>query len=472
MSAFPSCSPFPFLCLRWTQDGAPARTELVLDSPPIFEHATCSLSILRASPLVAAFGQPESDLCSASLSFALTDLLVDTEHPLSDARLEWNGISMKLAEATLEVGALPRFHVVRRAIVKCLMDSKAPDENAANAAMGSIWTAWVGSGGSPKVLLRRMRLTLEGRTVAQALVERRLSAEKAREFMASDEASRQATVEDLRGVVRSCLAQAARELTPAELSGVSVDRAAGRAVEELAASRSARELAEAGIALGRGISVRRGEFGERVAARDLLLGTIGAEEALAVSRKPAPAPTPRSTMLARLYSVLRAETPPDRCGELARDLERGCYNHAVDRCILSSESFSRSWESPMFVSIYSARCGMVLRNLERGGLVAQETADGGLPGALKQILDGKLDPVTLAERMSAAEICPEASQKVRDHIQRRREQKVKVRLSDMFTCPGCGAREHTSREVQIRGGDEATTTFCKCNQCHSTFTVG
>ncbi len=327
--------------------------------------------------------------------------------------------------------------------------------------------------------LRTPRRQFAGASVAAELLKKTITSATAVDVVSSCAASaEQSALAHLRRVVTIDL-ESERALLDARPGGWSsgdrsVDAIVDGLLDELAKRAGLGEM-DVCIACVRGLRTPRGEFAETSVAAELLEGTITAADAVDAARSPDAAATDeRSTMAAHFYSLLRA-APCDvkQRQMLARGLERECYNYAIGQCVRSENSYEPAWTSSMFVSVYAARCGLVLRNIEVGGLVAQSTsAESGLTDAVVRLARGEWKAADLGKRLTAAEICPQAGQKERDHIERRRGQKVVLKLSSMFTCPHCKARKHTQREVQIRGSDEASTTFCVCHECFGSFTVG
>jgi hypothetical protein len=148
------------------------------------------------------------------------------------------------------------------------------------------------------------------------------------------------------------------------------------------------------------------------------------------------------------------------CRDHAARAERGCYNAAISHC--AEAPYKRQWDSPMFLNVYSARCGLVAANIDPAGAVVRDTRGG--TWALDQLASGAWAPELLGSK-TAAELCPQAGASERDEVQRRLNQKVDEKTSALFTCPRCHRRNHTYRQVQIGGGDEASTFMCTCKVC-------
>jgi DNA-directed RNA polymerase subunit M/transcription elongation factor TFIIS len=146
--------------------------------------------------------------------------------------------------------------------------------------------------------------------------------------------------------------------------------------------------------------------------------------------------------------------------DVARRLERGCYNRALELCKESADNHKRRWDSVMF-----------LADLDCEGRVAAHLAAGGgpsLPPALAKILAGEWHPQALGA-MTADQLCPQAGEAERSLIGRRSLQKVDEKVSSLFSCPQCRARRCTYRQVQIGAADEPSTFMCTCLSCGANF---
>jgi len=197
--------------------------------------------------------------------------------------------------------------------------------------------------------------------------------------------------------------------------------------------------------------------------RLLLIGLMTPQEAVDAAAGRAP-PDPRRLSARQLAAVLRKHVKlAPRAPETAALIEKGCYNATIKRCLLSQDSYRRNWDSPMFLSIYATRIATVCENLDPDGPVARELGLTEMPAA-RELARGAWAPESLGKK-TAAELCPEAGQKIRDRIRLRLDQKVEEKTSSLFPCPRCRKKRHTYRQVQIGAGDEPSTIMCTCLEC-------
>ena len=144
-------------------------------------------------------------------------------------------------------------------------------------------------------------------------------------------------------------------------------------------------------------------------------------------------------------------------------IERSCYNKAIDQCKESSESYIRQWDSSMWINLYSAKTGIVIKHIDPESTVVKQYGS-----LMPKILSNEINIDNIGY-MSEHELCPIANQGIRDNINHRMNQKIEIKTSTMFKCPKCGARDAEYKSVQLRGPDEPATYVCRCNKCKSRF---
>lgn len=212
-----------------------------------------------------------------------------------------------------------------------------------------------------------------------------------------------------------------------------------------------------------------GEFLEATLAAQVADGRVPAEEAAAARVYEAhKCIDERKTIRALFYGLLakdpRFDDPTRR--DYAVRIEKGCYNAAIARCADSAEAYQRQWTSPMFVNVYSARCGLVAANIDPGGRIVQGVQGGAW--ALDRLATQAWAPEALGG-MTESELCPEAGKAERAEVLLRLDQKVDEKTSTLFACPKCHKRNHTYRLVQIGGADEPSTFMCTCKECGTNY---
>ena len=182
------------------------------------------------------------------------------------------------------------------------------------------------------------------------------------------------------------------------------------------------------------------------------------------------AETPRTIMRRTLATMLvaadhRYASNRGLAIEHARAVEVSCYNTTVAICQAAEEPPLRSWTNPVFLDVYSTRCGAI------AGLLDLKSAACRAYGAeiASALASGQLDPAEIGS-MSESDLCPKATAAERRTIAARADQKVDEKESTMFMCPFCHARSCTYSQIQCRSLDEAPDYKCCCLKCGRRFT--
>jgi len=165
-----------------------------------------------------------------------------------------------------------------------------------------------------------------------------------------------------------------------------------------------------------------------------------------------------------IFLLYKYEKNKDTVLDIAKTIEKSCYNAIIKNSKQSEDPPCRQWDSPIFVDIYSNRCGIIYNLLDPNSLT-NKLYDSNL---LKNILDKTIDIKEIGFK-SEKELCPKATQKERNEISIRSEQYVIEKESNLFRCPNCKERRVTYREVQLRALDEAPDYLCKCLNCKHRF---
>lgn len=158
--------------------------------------------------------------------------------------------------------------------------------------------------------------------------------------------------------------------------------------------------------------------------------------------------------------VLATDRP--RALAMAAAVEASCYRAVIRQCKETESPFRRCWESEQFVAQYSGRVGTVFAHIDPDGSVCRAYGSD----LLSRLLAGTTDPKDVGS-LSAAQLCPEATENEKSEIALRSQQKVETKHSELFTCPvkGCGARKTTYREVHTRSLDEPSDVHIQCSLC-------
>lgn len=133
-----------------------------------------------------------------------------------------------------------------------------------------------------------------------------------------------------------------------------------------------------------------------------------------------------------------------------RRLERGCFNTTCVSC--ERDGILCSWVSPKFTARYSAAAYRIIANLGCADLV-------------ERICTNEIAQLDDVAKMSSYELDPRGTQKERDEIELRRQQRVDQKVSKSFQCRRCGHNETTIKSYQARAADEDSALSIKCLRC-------
>lgn len=211
-----------------------------------------------------------------------------------------------------------------------------------------------------------------------------------------------------------------------------------------------------------------GPFPEDTLGQRYAAGGLSAAELLA--SRPA-ALDPREAVRRQFVRALMAADARYGDKQLALDtaaaIESACYNATVRISKGESDPPRRQWEEPLFVDIYSTRCGSVY------GLLDPESTPSRLydPQVVQRLLSGALTPAEIGQ-LEERELCPRALAAERAEIAARSAQRVVAKESAIFACPHCKERRCTYTEVQRRSLDEPPDYICVClnERCRRQFT--
>ena len=161
--------------------------------------------------------------------------------------------------------------------------------------------------------------------------------------------------------------------------------------------------------------------------------------------------------------IIYSEDKP-RVLRVANLIEVSCYNAVIRMSKVAEYPLQRQWSSPLFLDMYSSRCGTINEHISTTSLT--HAAYG--PICIDRLLNRVLLPSALGS-LNVVDICPAATAVERDEIAFRSKQKINQKESNMFSCPNCGVRRCVYTEVQRRALDEAPDYLCNCLQCGKRF---
>ncbi len=160
---------------------------------------------------------------------------------------------------------------------------------------------------------------------------------------------------------------------------------------------------------------------------------------------------PRDTIKLMFEDILKLHESTLNVADVATKLERGCFNATIESC--TADGIDRLMTEPKFLSRYSAYAAKIAANID--------PAIG--THAVNLLINGA-NPHSFA-RMSSIDLCPEASEVVRDNIATRLNIKVERKVSTLYQCGMCKCWKTTYIEYQARSSDEPSTRSFTCTNC-------
>lgn len=189
-----------------------------------------------------------------------------------------------------------------------------------------------------------------------------------------------------------------------------------------------------------------------------------------------------------------------------RKLERSCQNAAIAQA--QYQNIPVYWNNQQFVEQYHIICYRLKTNLDitssihnmyfinglfnylQMPIIKKYVTVDTLVGFLKSVSKKEtqwneiaavilyylnnfkiIDP-TRVGYMSSEELAPHKTKSIQQQIEKRANQKIKLRVSKMYKCSGCGKRSTTFKEKQTRSLDEPATLFITCTFCGKSWTKG
>lgn len=170
-----------------------------------------------------------------------------------------------------------------------------------------------------------------------------------------------------------------------------------------------------------------------------------------------------------LYLYEEYKLDIDNLINTAVEIEKSCFNATIHNCRHSDDPPPRNWESDLFVEIYySSRCSTILRLLSPTSMTNIEFG----PILINKLISKEIFATNVGF-MSESDICPESQKNEKHNIQKRIDQKIEEKFSNLYQCPSCKERRCSYTTVQRRALDEAADVICKClnPECLMVFNV-
>lgn len=144
------------------------------------------------------------------------------------------------------------------------------------------------------------------------------------------------------------------------------------------------------------------------------------------------------------------------------NIELSCYNQTINK---SDELLIyQSWDNEKFVYLYYLTCNKITKNLDPDSEVQSNYL-------INKILNNEID-ITKIGSMTSDELSPDKSQNIKEALNLRNNQQIKVKTSTLYTCRNCKKKEVSIREYQGRSLDEGSNLSLTCLFCNYNWVVG
>lgn len=153
---------------------------------------------------------------------------------------------------------------------------------------------------------------------------------------------------------------------------------------------------------------------------------------------------------------------------IIRRMERSCALMAEYKC--NEQGIICNWKDIRHLNKYSEECKRILENIDvesevnkLNGFKIKRTY------LVDKLIKGEIDPKDITN-LSQHELCPMASQELRDSIYYRNNQVIEHRKSKLQRCRNCDSDMLDVREAQTRALDEASVFKYRCLKCGNNWT--
>ena len=129
------------------------------------------------------------------------------------------------------------------------------------------------------------------------------------------------------------------------------------------------------------------------------------------------------------------------------DIEGGCYNNTIEVAI---QKDIRTDFNIKFIRLYKSICLRVSRNLDPSSDVESYYL-------LESISMGNISPKNIGY-MDKNQLNPHRNNNIISQIDRQRNEKINVKVSNLYKCSKCRNNSTTVQDVQLRAVDEGSNT--------------
>lgn len=144
------------------------------------------------------------------------------------------------------------------------------------------------------------------------------------------------------------------------------------------------------------------------------------------------------------------------------NIELSCYNQTISKA--DELLIYQSWDNEKFVYLYYLTCNKITKNLDPESEVQSSYL-------INKIINNEIN-ITKIGSMTSEELCPNKSQNIKETLNLRNNQHIKIKTSTLYQCKNCKKKEVTIKSVQIRALDESASLSLTCVFCNYNWVVG
>lgn len=144
------------------------------------------------------------------------------------------------------------------------------------------------------------------------------------------------------------------------------------------------------------------------------------------------------------------------------NIELSCYNHTLTKA--DELLIYQSWDNEKFEYLYYLTCNKITKNLDPESEVNSDYL-------INLIINNQIDIKNIGS-MTSENLCPDKSQNIKENLNKRNNQTIKLKTSTLYTCKNCSRKEVSIREYQGRSLDEGSNLSLTCQFCGYNWIIG
>jgi DNA-directed RNA polymerase subunit M/transcription elongation factor TFIIS len=138
------------------------------------------------------------------------------------------------------------------------------------------------------------------------------------------------------------------------------------------------------------------------------------------------------------------------------NIELSCYNYTLTKA--DELLIYQSWDNDKFEYLYYLTCNKITKNLDPKSEVNSNYL-------INLIINNQIDIKNIG-KLSSEDLCPNKSLNIKENLNKRNNQKIKLKTSTLYTCRNCKRKDVTIREYQARSLDESSNLSLTCQFCY------